>query len=281
MSIQSTQNSEKVTITQVYGNGDRVTRIGDPEEAESQIQYSLEAHPGCALFTNAECLSTGNLSQEHCDEISQELATNLKNPMPEALVPSTQEDFQQMMEILTPLHRKPNSFLVGEPVDFRICSVTNTTRSTFDGYFRVGENYFKSKSDITSAEYAKICNGLEIQYSVKTCNPKTHSNKKQTMATTASLINQILQGKTLLLSETAADLIEAALEDDLETINTLQIIQNPEALGSNDTTLVWAGTLMSAEEALENIENRRELPTPTIKPMSSHHSGLQKLEFSL
>jgi hypothetical protein len=64
---------QKVKITRVYNNGDRVVENLPREEALTEIAYSMKNRWGTALFIGSQCVQYGYLGPERCEAISEEL----------------------------------------------------------------------------------------------------------------------------------------------------------------------------------------------------------------
>jgi len=72
------------------------------------------------------------------------------------LIPTTEERYEEMLEILPPIAFDGNNFLVGEPFTHRVCSVTGNFSATYDGYCFDGEHYLVTDQDVTRAEFKKL-----------------------------------------------------------------------------------------------------------------------------
>ena len=73
------------------------------------------------------------------------------------LCPITEARFDEMLDKFPPMDWTSKGFLVAEPCDYRICTVTEDLRTTFSPFFQVGANkFFAGNENLTRPEFAAV-----------------------------------------------------------------------------------------------------------------------------
>lgn len=68
---------------------------------------------------------------------------------------TTKEKYWYGLEVLPPAYQDSQGFLVGEPVDHRICTVTGIVSPTYEAFRQKNGKYSVSKEPVTIAEYKR------------------------------------------------------------------------------------------------------------------------------
>lgn len=71
-------------------------------------------------------------------------------------VETTKEHFYEALGAVPPIYRSHGAFLLGEPIDHRMCEVQNKVKATYQGYLEHGENYWKTSQPVTLDEFTEL-----------------------------------------------------------------------------------------------------------------------------
>ena len=67
---------------------------------------------------------------------------------------STQENYDYALGVLPPIDFEDgHSFLVGEPMTHRVCTVTGDIRPTYEGWTYVDSKFYVATEDLTRPEF--------------------------------------------------------------------------------------------------------------------------------
>jgi len=73
--------------------------------------------------------------------------------------PTTEEWYWYSLEVLPPeVYGAHGSFLVGEPMSHRTCTVLKGFRPTYAGFIQMGEKFFTTSEAVTVAEFKAMPN---------------------------------------------------------------------------------------------------------------------------
>lgn len=79
-------------------------------------------------------------------------------PLTLAFRPITPERYDDMLDILPPALETGLGFLMGEPMDYRVCRVQGTTRAAYSAFVQSGAVHFQASAPMTAPEWD--CPGL-------------------------------------------------------------------------------------------------------------------------
>ena len=80
------------------------------------------------------------------------------SPAPLTLVfrPITPERYDDMLDILPPALETGLGFLMGEPMDYRVCRVQGTTRAAYSAFVQSGAAHFQASAPMTAPEFRRL-----------------------------------------------------------------------------------------------------------------------------
>lgn len=66
---------------------------------------------------------------------------------------TTEEQYWEMLGVLPPAYQTGDGFLVGEPMDHCVCSLTNVVRPTYSAYIECNKQFYVADRPLTIPEF--------------------------------------------------------------------------------------------------------------------------------